>query len=90
MSSDTKNGDDSWYLSAQRQYEDWSKEMVGIAVSGEGLRDMISFFVGPPPKSNMWPKFFDFLIDNGFMISTGQFMPTKSGKKSTKVYEVLK
>ena len=45
--------DSSWYLKAQKQYDEWAKEMVGVA-------------------------------------ATGEFMPTQSGKKSSKLYEVLK
>jgi len=81
---------DSWYLKAQKQYDLWAKGMVGIAVTGESLRIMLTLFVGPPPKPNMWAKLFSFFVKNNMLKWTGEFMPTQSGKKSSKLYEVLK
>jgi hypothetical protein len=80
----------SWYLRAQKQYDEWSKEMVGIAVTGESLRIMLTLFVGPPPDTKMWSKLFKFFTQNGMLKWTGEFMPTQSGRKSSKLYEVLK
>jgi len=51
---------------------------------------MLQLFVGPPPKANMWAKLFKFFVDNEMLVWTGEFMPTQSGKKSSKLYEVLK
>ena len=82
--------DSSWYLKAQKQYDEWAKEMVGVAATGESIRIMLQLFVGPPPKANMWAKLFKFFIENGLLKWTGEFMPTQSGKKSSKLYEVLK
>jgi len=81
---------DSWYLKAQKQYDEWAKEMVGVAVTGESLRIMLTLFVGPPPEVKMWRGLFKFLTTNGMLKWTGEFMPTQSGKKSSKLYEVLK
>ena len=81
---------DSWYLKAQKQYDEWAKEMVGIAVTGESLRIMLTLFVGPPPEVKMWRGLFKFLTTNGMLKWTGEFMPTQSGKKMSKLYEVLK
>ena len=80
----------SWFLKAQKQYDEWAKEMVGIAVTGESLRIMLTLFVGPPPEPKMWRSFFKFLTANNMLKWTGEFMPTQSGKKSSKLYEVLK
>ena len=56
--------DDSWYLKAQKQYDEWAREMVGVAATGESIRIMLQLFVGPPPKANMWAKLFKFFVDN--------------------------
>lgn len=82
--------DGSWYLKAQRQYDLWAKEMVGIAVTDESLRIMLTLFVGPPPDKKMWRNLFKFFVANGMLKWTGEFMPTQSGEKSSKLYEVLK
>ena len=79
-----------WLLKAQKQYDVWAREMVGVAVTGESLRIMLQLFVGPPPEAKMWRTLFKFFVDNDMLKWTGEFMPTQSGKKSSKLYEVLK
>ena len=82
--------DTSWYLKAQKRYDEWSRELVGIAVTGESLRVMLTTSVGPPLEAKDWAKLFKFFTANGMLKWTGDFLPTQSGKKSSKLYEVLK
>jgi hypothetical protein len=81
-----------WFIRAMQVYNEWAKQNVGVAITGESIRMLISTFVPPPKHPNAWGAFVMHLIKRERLKPTGDLvrmvMP-KSHARLTRLYEVI-
>lgn len=86
------DNNDMWFINSVHAYNKWSRDKVGVCVTGESIRRMLSFQGFVPKHPNAWGALINHLVRQERLKPTGDWMKPedpKSHSRPTKLYEVV-
>ena len=83
---------DMWMIKAIHLYNQWARDKVGVAVTGESIRKLISFHGIVPKHPNAWGALINHLVKQERLKPTKDWVKMsdpKSHARLTPLYEVM-